>query len=148
LFNSIKQTLNVKEVEDLKLVGDFSIAPTIFSVKPYIQSLFYNLMSNSIKYRFPFRPLEITVRSLMDENGIILQFIDNGLGINLKEAEPKLFQPFQRFHEQHIDGTGFGLFLVKLQLENLGGNIQIESEVNVGTKITVFLPFEKSVPIG
>lgn len=147
LFHSIKETLNIKEVEDLRLTADFFEIDKISSVKPYIQSLFYNLLSNSIKYRFPFRPLEISIKSKLKEDGVILIFKDNGIGIDLKNAEPKLFQPFQRFHEGNIDGSGFGLFLVKLQLDNLGGTIEIESEVNIGTMMTIFLPFEQSVPL-
>jgi len=71
---------------------------------------------------------------------ILLRFSDNGLGIDIKRHKSRLFGFYQRFHD-HPDSKGMGLYLVKSQLEALGGSIDIESEVNVGTQFK--LTFKK-----
>jgi signal transduction histidine kinase len=64
---------------------------------------------------------------------------DNGLGIDLRYAQNKLFGLYQRFHPM-IEGKGMGLFLVKTEVEHLGGRVEVSSEVNVGTTFSVYLP--------
>jgi sensor histidine kinase regulating citrate/malate metabolism len=51
----------------------------------------------------------------------------------------KIFGLYQRMHE-HTEGKGMGLFLVKTQVESLGGKIEVESEVEVGTTFRVYFP--------
>lgn len=67
---------------------------------------------------------------------MVLTFQDNGLGIDLVKKGKQVFGLYKRFHH-HIEGKGMGLFLVKTQVELLGGKISIESEVNTGTKFTI-----------
>jgi signal transduction histidine kinase len=67
-----------------------------------------------------------------------LSFQDNGLGIDLEKYKEQLFGMYQTFH-QHNDSRGVGLFITKNQIESMGGNISIESEVNVGTTFTITL---------
>ncbi|MFM8348887.1 MAG: sensor histidine kinase, partial [Bacteroidota bacterium] len=51
----------------------------------------------------------------------------------------KVFEPFQRFHH-HGEGKGLGMFLVRNQVESLGGTISLTSQVNVGTRVEIRLP--------
>jgi hypothetical protein len=67
-----------------------------------------------------------------------LEVQDNGLGIDLKRNRDNLFKLYKRFHF-HTEGKGLGLYLVKLQVEALGGHIAVESEINRYTKFTVYL---------
>lgn len=62
-------------------------------------------------------------------------FQDNGLGIDLTRGE-KIFGLYKRFHP-HIEGKGMGLFMVKTQVEALGGKITVKSEPNKGTEFTI-----------
>ena len=69
----------------------------------------------------------------------MLKISDNGIGIDLKKYRTRVFGLYNRFHD-HVKGKGTGLFLVKAETEALGGNIQIESEVNEGTTFKIYFP--------
>ena len=66
-----------------------------------------------------------------------LRFVDNGLGINLERYGSKLFGMYKTFHS-HPEARGIGLFISKNQIEAMGGKIEVESEVNVGTTFTTY----------
>jgi len=68
-----------------------------------------------------------------------LRFEDNGLGIDLSRYGSQIFGLYKRFHE-HTEGKGMGLYLVKTEVELLGGTITVSSEVNQGT--TFLLAFD------
>lgn len=118
---------------------DFSRCDEIYSVKPMIHSILYNLISNSIKYRTLDQPPIIEISSQEDNDQFILTVKDNGLGIDLNTHKDNIFKLYRRFH-QHIEGRGLGLYLVKLQCEALGGTVHVESELNKFTKFTLHLP--------
>jgi D-xylose transport system substrate-binding protein len=117
---------------------DFSQVKKIFSIKPYVHSILFNLISNSIKYRHADREPLITVKSQRSDDEICLTISDNGIGIDLASHQSKIFELYKRFHF-HADGRGIGLFLVKTQVDSLGGRIEIDSKVNHGTTFRVFL---------
>ena len=123
--------------------ADFEKAPTCFAVPVYIESILYNLVSNGIKYRSPDRAPVITLETKTEDNKIILTVRDNGLGLDLTKLKDKVFNLYQRFH-QHVEGKGMGLFLVRTQVEALGGKIELDSKVNEGTIFKITLPIKKS----
>ena len=108
----------------------------MMSIKPYITSIFSNLLANSLKYRANGRDCIITVRSWESDIATILEFEDNGIGIDLSRHGEKIFGLYKRFH-MHVEGTGIGLHLVKSQVEALGGHITISSQVDKGTKFKI-----------
>jgi signal transduction histidine kinase len=110
----------------------------IYSIKPMVNSIIYNLISNAVKYRSSDRQPVIEVMAMEDDRFYILEIRDNGLGIDIKQNQESLFRLYKRFHF-HTDGKGLGLYLVKLQCESLGGSIDVESEINRYTKFTVRL---------
>lgn len=112
---------------------------SFFSVPAYIESILYNLISNAIKYRSPEREPKLDIRSTRTESHLSLSIEDNGIGIDLNRQRDKVFSLYQRFH-QHVEGKGLGLFLVKTQVETLNGKIEIESEVNKGTRFHIEFP--------
>lgn len=128
-----------KDLNALKVMikTDFSRCPEIYSVRPMVHSILYNLISNAIKYRHPDRAPEIRITSSFTHHYII-QVKDNGLGIDLTTHKPSLFKLYKRFHN-HTEGKGLGLYLVKLQSEALGGFVDVHSNVNQGTDFTVHL---------
>jgi PAS domain S-box-containing protein len=128
---------NLIEKEKAILFWDFSEVDQILALKSYVHSIFYNLISNSLKYRQPEISPVIEIKSYQLKNKIELLFKDNGMGINLKEKGDKVFGLYKRFHSQVAEGKGMGLFLVKTQVESLGGKISIESEVNKGTTFKI-----------
>jgi signal transduction histidine kinase len=109
--------------------------------KAYVESIFLNLLTNAIKYKSPLRQLNIEITTEDFADRVEVKFKDNGLGIDLFLYKEKLFRLYQRFHT-HTEGKGFGLFLIKSQMETLGGTIDIESTVNEGT--TFILNFRKN----
>jgi signal transduction histidine kinase len=115
---------------------DFGKLSVIRFNKPYLESIFSNLFTNAIKYRSPDRKLKISVRIKDVGTQYQMSFEDNGLGIDLDRYRDRIFGLYQRFHE-HPESKGFGLYLIKSQIEALGGTIHIESKVNVGTKFKI-----------
>lgn len=110
---------------------------TILNInKAYLESILLNLFTNAIKYRSPKRILRIFVSSKEIGNQIILVFKDNGIGIDLERNGDKIFGLYQRFHN-YSDSKGLGLYLVKSQVESMGGTISVESEVDKGTTFTI-----------
>lgn len=119
------------------ITSDFTAVKTIRTVKPYLESILYNLISNAIKYRMPDRAPLIHIHTDQLENEICLTVSDNGLGIDMKAYREKLFTLYSRFHI-HLEGKGLGLYLVKTQITALGGRIELESEVNRGSTFKVY----------
>ncbi|MFV8344299.1 PAS domain-containing protein [Flavobacterium sp. XS2P39] len=104
--------------------------------KAYIESILLNLLTNAIKYKSENRKLKITINATEVDNTVYLTFKDNGIGIDLERNRDKVFGLYQRFHN-YPDSKGLGLYLVKSQVETMGGTISIESEVNKGTTFTL-----------
>lgn len=124
---------------DVTIDADFREAPIVYTVRPMLTSILYNLISNAIKYRSPQRALQLSVRTAQTTNEVTLEVADNGLGMNLEQFSRSIFGLYKRFHT-HTDGKGLGLYLVKLQIESLGGKVNVASELNVGTTFTVSFP--------
>lgn len=109
---------------------------SIYSNKAYLESILLNLLTNSIKYKSNERELIIIISIFDYPNFTELTFEDNGIGIDLNKYSDKLFGLYQRFHN-YPDSKGLGLYLVKSQIESMGGEIRVESEVNKGTKFII-----------
>ncbi|MCB0493059.1 MAG: hypothetical protein KDC93_11665 [Cyclobacteriaceae bacterium] len=118
---------------------DFNAHPFIYSVRPMLRSILYNLVSNGIKYRSPERKPVISITSFIKDDRVNIEVKDNGLGIDLETFGKKLFGLYKRFHT-HTEGRGLGLFLVKLQVEALEGTIEVESTLHKETKFTLSFP--------
>lgn len=113
----------------------------VLAVPAYLESILLNLFTNAIKYRHPDRTphLELSVRN--DKDYHILDFKDNGLGIDLEKHGSKLFGMYKTFH-RHKEAKGIGLFITKNQIAAMQGKIEVESTVNVGSTFRVY--FKKS----
>ncbi|MGI4871890.1 MAG: PAS domain-containing protein [Janthinobacterium lividum] len=111
----------------------------VHGIRAYVYSIFDNLLSNAIKYRSLDRPLHITIQCVAGPHGgASICFTDNGSGFDQAQAGPKIFQLYQRFHRGQ-QGRGLGLFLVKTQVEAMGGTIEVSSQVAVGTRFLIHL---------
>ncbi|HLZ16558.1 MAG TPA: ATP-binding protein, partial [Cyclobacteriaceae bacterium] len=124
---------------DARIESDFKDIPIVYTVRPILTSILYNLISNAIKYRSPQRPLHLKIRTNRENGFITLEVEDNGLGMNLGQFSRSIFGLYKRFHT-HTEGKGLGLYLVKLQIESLGGKVDVSSEPNVGTTFKVSFP--------
>lgn len=110
----------------------------IRSHKAYIYSIFLNLISNSIKYKYEIPPV-IAISIAHSEDSITIQYQDNGTGIDLNRHGEEIFKPYRRFHSD-INGKGLGLFLVRSHVEALNGQISVKSKPNQGIAFTITLP--------
>jgi len=124
---------------DFQISHDFEIVPKMFTVKAFVQSVFYNLLSNSIKYRSDKRALTVHASSRAEGVNGYIEVADNGLGIDVDKFKDSLFKLFKRFHT-HVEGRGLGLHLIKSQIESLNGTLHVESIVNQGTIFRVMIP--------
>lgn len=132
------------------------------SVIPFqINQLFYNLMSNSLKFTRPNSPpaINITSRALsafqvvkyprLDRNRSYLEilFEDNGIGFDQQHSE-KIFDIFQRLHSSNTyGGTGIGLALCKKIVTYHGGEILAESRDGGGALFRIILPLEQQAAV-
>lgn len=122
---------SLAETSGLKLVFDFAKAPKIRFNKSYLESVFLNLLTNSIKYARPGCPPEVRIYSEETAHRVELYFIDNGQGFDMEKVRDKVFGLKQTFHQSE-DSKGIGLYLVHSHLTSLGGKIELESEPNRG----------------
>ena len=137
VLNKTKEILTGQIIEtDTNLSGDFSEAPSITYNRTYLESIFLNLITNSIKYRSEDRPPKILIKTTNNNGKLQLTIRDNGLGIDLKKHGHKLFGLNKTFH-RHAEAKGVGLYLTKIQIESMGGTISASSKVNEGTTFTI-----------
>lgn len=129
------------EETNARLNSDFKAARKVYAVGPYVDSILYNLISNSIKYRHPDRIPEIQIRTFIEQEFVKLSIADNGLGIDLTKYRNSMFNLYKRFH-LHMEGRGLGLYLIKTQIAALGGKIDVESVPEVGTTFSVYFKKE------
>jgi PAS domain S-box-containing protein len=126
-----KSTIQANGAQVYNLVPDFMV---IKFNGAYLESIIYNLLSNALKFRDPNKVCVITFKAFKQENSIVMEISDNGLGIQLNEKnKDKVFHMHKVFH-RNISTSGLGLFMVKNQMEAMGGSIDVESEIGVGTK--------------
>ncbi len=119
---------------------DFSGTGMVHLVKPYMDNIFQNMLSNSLKYSRPGIPPVIHFSGQLKEGMLQLEFRDNGLGIDLEANRSKVFGLYQRFNPKAAEGNGLGLYLIRLQVEKMKGKIDVQSELNAGTTFTITIP--------
>jgi len=133
VLSSISQII---EQSNARIDVDFSHAQTVVFNHAYLESIFLNLITNSIKYAKVATPAEINISTKIEEKKVKLIIVDNGLGMDMDKVKNKLFGLYQKFHN-HPDSKGIGLYLVHAQITSLGGDISVISEPNKGTTFTI-----------
>lgn len=148
LFAGIVQSLSIQIREAGAIVSsDFTAVPCVVYSEPILQSVLLNLLTNAIRYRSPQRALQVdVVLRPISYPWCCLSVSDNGLGMNLSEVGPHLFNLFARFHT-HTEGKGIGLHMIKSLIEEGGGRIEVESTPDVGTTFKVYFRSQKDKPI-
>tara|TARA_B100002019_G_scaffold100985_1_gene87041 strand:+ start:1774 stop:2964 length:1191 start_codon:yes stop_codon:yes gene_type:complete len=139
LIELIEEVLRVQEVEladrkiEVKIEIDGSI-PEILGDRGQIKQVFFNLIKNAMEAMPSGGTLKILARA--DEEQVTLQFIDNGIGI----SQENIAKIFDAYYTSKEDGHGLGMMIVQRILRQHGGQIAIESQVDVGTAISLQFP--------
>jgi signal transduction histidine kinase len=118
--------------------------PMVYVDEVHFTNVIYNLFDNAFKYRKGTPILQI--KTWNQDNGVMISVKDNGMGIS-KESLNRIFEKFYRVptgNVHNVKGFGLGLAYVKKIVDDHGGTIIAESEVNVGTKFKIFLPIKST----
>ncbi|MEM7381870.1 MAG: PAS domain-containing protein [Bacteroidota bacterium] len=127
--------------QGVKCIIDVSKDILVKAIPAYLDSIFLNLFTNSLKYSSEDRKPALEIRSELKGDRVEVSVTDNGLGIDLERHGNQIFGMYKTFHK-HPDAKGIGLFITKNQVESMNGRIQVRSEVGVGT--TFLLEFEST----
>lgn len=104
-----------------------------------IRNVMFNLLSNAIKYSGEESEITVTVRI---DGQLTLSVKDNGMGIPANEQHHLFERFFRAKNATNIQGTGLGLNIVQKHVDLLGGTINFESKLGVGTTFVISLPIE------
>lgn len=113
-----------------------------------LRRILVNLLTNAIKYNKSNGTIDMFVREMSsDDSKVIFEFEikDTGIGMSEDYIEDHLFTPFSQAKQDartRYEGTGLGMSIVKGLVDKLGGNIEVKSEVGVGTQIKVVLTYQ------
>ncbi len=141
LLTDVKSGIgNLISTYDVCINADFVEAPSFHIVHKYMHSIFHNLITNSIKNKKTGSAVVCNIRSKKNNNCLELFFKDNGTGLDLTKTGDQVFDLYKRYHLGTAGNKRMGLFMVKAQVEDLGGQISVTSEVNNGTEFKIILP--------
>ncbi|PSR05983.1 MAG: hypothetical protein BRD49_02840 [Bacteroidetes bacterium SW_10_40_5] len=139
MLDKVKGQLGTKiEESGAQIHADFAKAPSVTYIRSYLESIFQNLISNAIKFKATDRPPKIFIQTSHEDGYILLKIQENGMGMDLTKHKDKLFDMYKRFHT-NIEGKGLGMYIVKTQVDALGGWIDVESEIDQGTTFYIYL---------
>jgi signal transduction histidine kinase len=131
-------------VHVIKSTGEEAL-PAVRADERRLRQVLLNLLSNAVKFTPEGGSVHIT--GSRGNGGLAITIKDNGIGIAADQI-PKVLEPFcqidSKVSRRH-HGTGLGLPLAKQLIELHGGTLRIESALNVGTCVTIFLPQERIV---
>jgi signal transduction histidine kinase len=152
LRNIINEVTNVMQInadsKDITLVTNLPKEPlTLWGDRDKLYRVVYNLVGNAIKYT-P-RNGRVAVQSIKEDDQILLEVIDNGYGM----TESQLTQLFQLYYrtedarKSKTQGTGLGLYIVKMLVEAHKGNISVTSQPEIGSTFSVTLPCQPQIDV-
>lgn len=160
IFEKDKSALKLTEININSLIadiiGNFSLKVTnkggkicanlnakkdlVFVDEVHFTNVIYNLMDNALKYST--KPLLLNIDTWNEKDKLLISIEDNGIGIQ-KEDLKRIFDKFYRVSTgnlHNVKGFGLGLAYVKKIIQDHKGSIEVESEINIGTKFTITIP--------
>ena len=151
LKESIEESLILFEVDAKKMEKEFSVIYKIQNNNVIgdfnkLRQILNNIISNAFKYTRIGDKITLTIEEIKRENysNFYFEIKDTGYGMT-KEFLEKIFVPFERetrFGAKGIKGTGLGMAIVKNLVTQLDGEIEITSEINKGTTVSIMIPLE------
>ena len=147
MVNSIveRMDINAKKRNQTLTYHSINEIPIIQGHRDSLERVIINIISNAIKYTPTGGRIEVYTTSVYD--GITIKVVDNGIGIP-KDKLPHIFDRFYRVDKarsRDTGGTGLGLAIAKQTIESgFNGKININSELNKGTEVSITIPINKS----
>lgn len=140
--NVVKSFEYLSKLSEIRVEQSIITERKFYSDRSLIISLMQNLIDNAIKYKKQNVKDSFVKISIADENGGVQIIVtDNGIGIP-DNVQKDVFKMFFRATNQ-VSSTGLGLYTVSHMVNKLGGTIKLDSNENIGTTFTVYLPNEK-----
>lgn len=138
-FQDILKSISVIIEENNVVFNKLFEVPSVRYNPTNLRSILYNLISNSIKYKSPDRDPRIEIRTReANEQYIVMEVQDNGLGIDLDKHGQEMFGIFTRMHD-HVEGSGVGLHMIQEVVHMNGGYINVDSEPDKGSTFSIYL---------
>lgn len=127
-----------KSGQDIRISGLEKVDHELYTDKRMLRNIFYNLLSNALKYSEENSPVDC--RLSLEDDELHIEIQDYGIGIP-EEEQQHLFTRFFRAHNvENIQGTGLGLNIVKGYTELMGGQVELQSQLGEGTTVRITLP--------
>jgi len=119
--------------------------PEILGDTAQLERVFWNLMSNAIKFTAANGKITISTEAVRDQ--VCVKVSDTGIGIS-KDEMPLLFSEFRRLTgASTTEGSGLGLYIVKNIVKGHGGTIDVESELGAGATFILHFPIAGKPPV-
>jgi signal transduction histidine kinase len=135
------RTLAIDKSIEIKV--DISAFPQVYNGdQKLLDHCFSNVISNAIKYSR--NNTVVTINGFIDDKNLTLKVIDSGIGIPKEDIQNIGKKFFRATNTLSVSGTGIGLYLTKYFVELHNGSVLIESELNIGTTISVMLPIKSN----
>ena len=139
--NTTMSILSFAESKGINVVFDTEEEEIyVLADRDLIERSILNILSNAIKYNKEDGKIDVLIG--VKNNNVIIEIKDSGIGIP-KEKQNVIFNRYERADTsvaRHKEGTGLGLNIVKEIINKLKGEIELESEEDIGTKVTIILP--------
>lgn len=136
-INDLEYLENFKQVKTTLTIDGKSESFTSDPLR--LKIIFSNIISNAYKYINPEADNSyLKITAVFKPTALVITFKDNGIGIHKSQIK-KIFDMFYRATEKS-EGSGLGMYIVKQSVNKLGGEISVESKVNVGTTFKIVLP--------
>ncbi len=137
ILSGMRSTIKNKKV---LFICDFTEVEEFTYYQTALRSILQNLISNAILYLKPNEDGVIRIHTERRGNhSVCISVEDNGVGIDLEKNQEKLLGLFKRVTNDG-SGSGIGMYIINKLLENYGGELEIESEVGVGSTFQIILP--------
>jgi len=145
---AVKNTLHLMQektkAKNLKIINKAVPEPSYLNIVPDdLDIILTNLIDNSVKYTE--QEGTISINSTITDKEVKLEISDTGMGITTEDIN-KIFNEFYRARNAkaaELRGTGLGLSIVKNLIKQYGGSIDVQSQIEKGTTVTISFPIDK-----